>query len=107
MKGCGVQPARRGGNILGVSVLTRDFWDVLSCGIKEESGSEEGLPGIWLPPSWGLPMFWPWVSLLGKGEEVGDILGDLGCREAPGELDPENWDVLGNQRSLRPSVSPQ
>lgn len=44
---------------------------------------------------------------MGEGEEVGDILGDLGCRDVPGELDPVNWDVLGSQTSLRPSVSPQ
>lgn len=58
--------------------------------MKEDSGSDETLPGIWLPPLWELPVLWPWVSPLGEGEEVGDVLGDLGCREAPRELDPEN-----------------
>lgn len=105
--GCGVQPAESGGDILGVGVLTWDFWEVLGCGIQEESGSEEGLPGICVHPSWGLPVPWAWVSPLGEAEEVGVVLGDLGGREAPGELHPENWNALGIQTSLGLSVSPQ
>lgn len=104
---CGVQPADRGDDILGAHVPIRDFGDVLGCGVQGESGSGEGVPGIWVPPLGGHPVRWVWVSPLRAGGEVGEVPGDLGCRGATAESGFKNQDALGIQVSLVPRTSPQ
>lgn len=102
----GVQPADREEGILGVGVPTRDFGEVLDCELQGELGSGEGVLSIRVS-SGGYPVPRVWISPLGLEDEVGEVPGNLGCREVIGESGPGRRDVMGIQMYLAPRVSAQ